>query len=65
MFAAPGKARSHYAKTYQELASMAAAQFQELRQLADSSFLLQGITFTVCPCAEYCCCRMCAASSAF
>ena len=47
MFAAPGQARLHYAKTYQELASMAPAQFQELRQLADFSFLLQGITFTV------------------
>jgi len=47
MFAAPGQARPHYAKTFQELAGMAPAQFQELRQLADSSFLLQGITFTV------------------
>jgi len=47
MFAAPGQARPHYAKTFQELAGMAPAQFEELRQLADFSFLLQGITFTV------------------
>jgi uncharacterized circularly permuted ATP-grasp superfamily protein len=47
MFAAPGQARAHYAQTFQELASMAPAQFEELRQLADFSFLLQGITFTV------------------
>jgi uncharacterized circularly permuted ATP-grasp superfamily protein len=47
MFAAPAKARRHYAKTFQELAGMSAAQFEELRALADSFFLLQGITFTV------------------
>ena len=47
MFASPGDPRPHYAKTFQELASMAPAQFQELRELADFSFLLQGITFTV------------------
>ena len=47
MFAAPGQPRPHYVKTLQELAGMAPAQFEELRQLADFSFLLQGITFTV------------------
>ena len=47
MFAAPGQARPHYAKTFEELERMAPAQFQELRELADFSFLLQGITFTV------------------
>jgi len=47
MFAAPGDPRPHYAKTFQDLASIAPAQFEELRQLADSSFLLQGVTFTV------------------
>jgi len=47
MFAAPGQPRPHYAGIYQELAGMAPAQFQELRELADFSFLLQGITFTV------------------
>jgi uncharacterized circularly permuted ATP-grasp superfamily protein len=47
MFAAPGQPRPHYVKTVQELASMAPSQFEELRELADSFFLLQGITFTV------------------
>lgn len=47
MFAAPGQPRPHYAKIFQELAAMAPAQFEELRRLADFSFLLQGITFTV------------------
>ncbi|MFN7995836.1 MAG: circularly permuted type 2 ATP-grasp protein [Bryobacteraceae bacterium] len=47
MFAAPGVARDHYIKTYHELAAMAPAQFEGIRRLADFSFLLQGITFTV------------------
>jgi uncharacterized circularly permuted ATP-grasp superfamily protein len=47
MFAAPGDPRPHYRKVFQELAGMAAAQFEERRQLADFSFLLHGITFTV------------------
>ena len=47
MFAAPGQPRPHYVTTYQELAGMASGQFEELRQIADFSFLLQGITFTV------------------
>ncbi len=47
MFVAPGRVRSHYARIFQELRTMAPAQFQELRKLADFSFLLQGITFTI------------------
>jgi uncharacterized circularly permuted ATP-grasp superfamily protein len=47
MFAAPGVPRPHYRKVFQELANLAAAQFEERRQLADFSFLLHGITFTV------------------
>src|SRR5207245_2630667 len=47
MFAAPGLPRPHYATLYSELANMVPSQFEERRQLADFSFLLQGITFTV------------------
>ena len=47
MFSCPGGPRLHYAKIYQKLAAMAPAQFEERRKLADLSFLLQGITFTV------------------
>jgi uncharacterized circularly permuted ATP-grasp superfamily protein len=47
MFSEPGQPRPHYARLYQKLASLAPAQFEERRKLADLSFLLQGITFTV------------------
>jgi len=47
MFAASGEPRPHYRKLFLELAGMATAQFDERRQLADFSFLLHGITFTV------------------
>lgn len=47
MFSAPGTPRPHYAKMFQRLGSMAPGQFEERRQLADLSFLMQGITFTV------------------
>ncbi len=47
MFSAPGEARPHYAKLFHKLASMVPSQFEERRKLADLSFLLQGITFTV------------------
>jgi uncharacterized circularly permuted ATP-grasp superfamily protein len=47
MFAAAGAVRSHYSKVYQRLSTMEAGQFEERRRLADVSFLLQGITFTV------------------
>ncbi len=47
MFSAPGTPRPHYAGIFEKLASLAASQFEERRQLADVTFLLQGITFTV------------------
>jgi len=47
MFAAPGEPRPHYAKLFETLAGMAPEQFEERRKIADLSFLLQGITFTV------------------
>ncbi|MBZ5695109.1 MAG: circularly permuted type 2 ATP-grasp protein [Acidobacteriia bacterium] len=47
MFSAPGQPRPHYAKLFQKLAAMAPGQFEERRRLADLSFLIQGITFTV------------------
>jgi uncharacterized circularly permuted ATP-grasp superfamily protein len=47
MFCAPGHPRAQYAKLLLRLASMAPAQFEERRRLADLSFLIQGITFTV------------------
>lgn len=47
MFASEGRARSHYARLFEKLGGMATAQFEERRKLADLSFLLQGITFTV------------------
>lgn len=47
MFVAPGVPRPHYAKLFETLAGMAPEQFNERRRIADLSFLLQGITFTV------------------
>ena len=47
MFAAPDQPRPHYAKIFEKLASMVPSQFEERRQHADLSFLVQGITFTV------------------
>jgi len=47
MFERPGKPRPHYAKIFEQLAGMIPAQFEERRQSADLSFLVQGITFTV------------------
>jgi uncharacterized circularly permuted ATP-grasp superfamily protein len=47
MFSAPGRPRPHYAHLFERLSSMAPEQFHERRELADLSFLLQGITFTV------------------
>jgi uncharacterized circularly permuted ATP-grasp superfamily protein len=47
MFLSPGNPRPHYAKLFRRLATMAPAQFEERRKLADLSFLIQGITFTV------------------
>ncbi|MGA7855733.1 MAG: circularly permuted type 2 ATP-grasp protein [Candidatus Acidiferrales bacterium] len=47
MFDCHGIARPHYSKLFEKLALMAPGQFEERRKLADLSFLLQGITFTV------------------
>lgn len=47
MFAAPGVPRPPYARLFQKLATMAPSHFEERRKLADLSFLIQGITFTV------------------
>ncbi len=47
MFSSPGQPRAQYTKLFQKLASMAPSQFEERRKLADLSFLIQGITFTV------------------
>src|SRR6202163_3442075 len=47
MFSAPDEPRAHYSKIFQKLAAMMTSQFEERRQHADLSFLLQGITFTV------------------
>jgi uncharacterized circularly permuted ATP-grasp superfamily protein len=47
MFSAPGIPRAHYAKIFEKLGAMMPAQFEERRQHADLSFLVQGITFTV------------------
>lgn len=47
MFCSAGEPRPHYAKMFETLASIAPAQFEKRRELADLSFLLQGITFTV------------------
>src|ERR1700692_2099092 len=47
MFSAPGQPRAQYSKLFQKLASMPPEQFEERRKLADLSFLIQGITFTV------------------
>ena len=47
MFSAPDVPRPHYAKIFEKLGAMIPAQYEERRQHADLSFLLQGITFTV------------------
>src|SRR5229473_5219918 len=47
MFSAPDVPRPHYAKIFEKLGAMIPAQFEERRKLADLSFLIQGITFTV------------------
>lgn len=47
MFASEGAARSHYVRLFEKLGGMAPKHFQDRRKLADLSFLLQGITFTV------------------
>src|SRR5579859_2674009 len=47
MFSRPGEPRRPYAKVFERLASISSEQFDERRKLADLSFLIQGITFTV------------------
>jgi uncharacterized circularly permuted ATP-grasp superfamily protein len=47
MFTSDGAPRPHYRTIFNEIAAMRAGQFEQLRRLADSAFLLQGITFTV------------------
>jgi len=47
MFGSPGQPRPHYEEVFNAFAAMGAAEFEERRRLADLSFLLQGITFTV------------------
>ena len=47
MFQAPGVPRPHYADVFERFAGMSRVQFEERRQIADLSFLVQGITFTV------------------
>jgi len=47
MFSAPGCPRPHYSKLLDKLSAMAPEHFEERRKLADLSFLIQGITFTV------------------
>jgi len=47
MFVPNGAPRAHYSRLFHRFANMAPAQYAERRKLADRSFLLQGITFTV------------------
>ena len=47
MFLPSGKPRPQYAKLFEMIAAIPAAEFEERRNLADVAFLLQGITFTV------------------
>ncbi len=47
MFSSPGVPRPHFRHIYQTLSTMRPEVFEERRHLADLSFLLQGITFTV------------------
>ncbi len=47
MFSAPGVARPHYRRLLAQLGTMEAADFERKRNLAATSFLQQGVTFTV------------------
>src|ERR1700739_2276141 len=47
MFSRPGEPRRPYAKVFERLGSIFFEQFDERPKLADLSFLIQGITFTV------------------
>ncbi|MEN3370188.1 MAG: hypothetical protein V7609_2331 [Verrucomicrobiota bacterium] len=47
MFAAPGVARPHYSKLFARFKEMERDEFERKRALAASTFLTQGVTFTV------------------
>ncbi|MDQ2659099.1 MAG: circularly permuted type 2 ATP-grasp protein [Verrucomicrobiota bacterium] len=47
MFAGPGEVRPHYSKLLERFKEMERAEFERKRELAASTFLTQGITFTV------------------
>lgn len=47
MFSAPGVPRPHYERLLTSLAEMGPADFERKRNLAATSFLQQGVTFTV------------------
>jgi len=47
MFSAPGVARPHYSRLLAGFKELGAADFARKRQLAATSFLQQGVTFTV------------------
>ena len=47
MFSAPGQARSHYTRLLAAFKEMETTDFQRKRDLAATSFLTQGVTFTV------------------
>ena len=47
MFSAPGVVRPHYQKILQRFQEMGVEDFERKRTLAASTFLNQGVTFTV------------------
>src|SRR5436305_1343337 len=47
MFAAPGVVRPHYSKLFERFKQMEREEFDRKRALAASTFLSQGVTFTV------------------
>lgn len=47
MFVSSGSPRAHYRPLFKQLASMTAEEFRSRSELADSSLMNQGITFTV------------------
>jgi uncharacterized circularly permuted ATP-grasp superfamily protein len=47
MFAAPGVVRPHYSKLFERFKKMERDEFERKRELAASTFLSQGVTFTV------------------
>ena len=47
MFSAPGVPRPHYRRLLEQFAAMGPADFERKRTLAATSFLQQGVTFTV------------------